>query len=96
MVVLRPAPQELKAPLKRGDTNLRYYFHLGKGREVIPDDEGLYLDSPEQLQSAVMNSLRKIQEEDAELIQDAEGWVLNVCDDSGLVVFSCPVPGAGD
>ena len=96
MVVLRPAPQEPKTSSKRGDTKLRYYFHLGNGREVIPDDEGLRLDKPEQLRSAVMNALRKIYEEDSELIQDSEGWILKVCDESGSVVFSCPVARRGD
>lgn len=65
----------------------RYYFHLVRDGERIPDDEGADLQ-PEEVQPDVM--LRVLQNlrgsEDPALVDDWRGWSVEITDAAGRVV----------
>jgi hypothetical protein len=65
----------------------RYYFHLVRDDERIPDDEGAEL-TPEDLRPDLL--LRLLQTlrngEDPSLVEEWRGWSVEITDQAGRVV----------
>jgi hypothetical protein len=67
---------------------MRYYFNLEASDLVIPDQDGVELDGPDQAWLHALKALEQISQEDPDLYRDGRGWTFKVVDESGAVVFS--------
>ena len=71
--------------LPAGPRSARYFFHLYKGEEVIPDETGVELDSVRNLRDVFVQTAREMLH-DEEFASEFEGWEVRVLDVTGSVV----------
>ena len=66
----------------------RYYFDMREGDDIVPDDEGLELDSVEAVQEEAARSLADMAREAIRKQYDGAGqqMAIDVRDDSGPVL----------
>jgi hypothetical protein len=79
------APQHASQEKAR---QMRLFFHLCNGQDVIPDTTGIEVESLETAHLEAMNAIVEFLEADASAETDWTGWSLDVADSSGAVLFS--------
>ena len=71
----------------------RYYFHLVKGQEVIPDDLGVEVADLAQARVEAGGAAREFLKEHAGTVAGLEDWCIEVADASGAVAFRVHLAG---
>jgi hypothetical protein len=67
---------------------MRLYFHLKNGHLDLPDQKGLEIENPGDVQAKALEALAEISAEEPLLLEHGKGWRLNVADGSGKVLCS--------
>jgi hypothetical protein len=88
--VRQPSPsQPPDASLSGTEANdLRLYFDLRNDQYTLPDVYGVEASAPDEARHAAVAMIRKLRQEDPSAAQDWSGWILNVTDTAGCVLFS--------
>ena len=69
-----------------GPRSARYFFHLYKGDEVIPDERGVELDSVRDLRDVFAQTAREMLRNEELDTSELEGWEVRVLDVTGTVI----------
>jgi hypothetical protein len=65
----------------------RYYFHLVRDDERIPDDDGAELNPEDLRPDLLLRLLQTIRTgEDPSLVEEWHGWSVEITDEAGRVV----------
>jgi hypothetical protein len=64
----------------------RYFLHLYKGEQVIPDEKGVELDSVHDLREVFVQTAREMLRNEELDTSELEGWQVRVLDVTGSVV----------
>src|SRR3712207_790988 len=72
--------------IQNSGVGMRYYFHLFKSGEAMPDRTGLEINEPSEVRAQAEKAIRELQQETdtAEWV----GWTLSVADSSGRQLFA--------
>ena len=70
---------------------MRFYFHLVRNEDVIPDATGVEITDPEDLQRTALRIIHEVQAEVDPINTYWHGWRIDVVDPSGHVVLSVPL-----
>jgi hypothetical protein len=73
---------------------MRCYFHLVNCHDAIRDTDGLEITDLDQAHAQALETIQGLAQEDEEAAATWAGWRLNVCDQSGAVLFSIGLDGA--
>jgi hypothetical protein len=71
----------------------RLYFNLIRTDDAIPDREGVEVDDVRHAKATAVAMVDELRQEDTSAAQEWSGWMLNVSDDAGRVLFAidlCP------
>jgi hypothetical protein len=66
----------------------RLYFNLIRTDDAIPDREGVEVDDVRHAKATAVAMVDELRQEDTPAAQEWSGWMLNVSDDAGRVVFA--------
>jgi hypothetical protein len=66
----------------------RLYFNLIRTDDAIPDREGVEVDDVRHAKATAVAMVDELRQEDTSAAQEWSGWMLNVSDDAGRVVFA--------
>jgi hypothetical protein len=72
----------------RINNQMRLFFHLCNGQDVIPDTVGIEVESLETTHVEAMNAIAEILKDEAHAETDWTGWSLDIADSAGDVLFS--------
>jgi hypothetical protein len=76
-----------------GNSPMRCYFNLVHADRRIPDLEGIEVDDVEEARIEARKAVDEFRLEDEFIIQDWEGWRLEVTDPAGTVLFTIDLDG---
>ena len=74
---------------------MRCYFHLVNCHDAIRDTDGLEVADLDQAHAEALETIQGLTQEDEEAAATWAGWRLEVSDQSGAVLFSVSLDGAG-
>ena len=69
---------------------MRCYFHLLSDETIIPDEEGLQIESAD-LHAVLRTALSEIRREQPQLFTEVSDWRLSVCNVLDEVIISIPL-----
>jgi hypothetical protein len=67
---------------------MRLYFHLTNGTECLQDDEGFECGETDKVEANVLQTIKEARLASAECRRAWAGWVLEIVDDAGHLLFT--------
>ena len=71
--------------MTRDRAAVRVYFHLRRGHEVMPDDQGVDVSGPDEARVQALQVIDELRQKDARYWL---GWSLVAVDDAGDTLFT--------
>jgi len=70
---------------------MRCYFHLVNSHEIVPDDTGVEIADPADIQEFALQAIEEIRDEAIQAGASWQGWRIDVVGSAGDVLLSIPL-----